>query len=318
MRYRKLGKTDLTVSELVVGTWVIGGTDWGDTSGDDGMEAIHTMLDQGVNFIDTAPTYGFGESERRVGLAVKEKRQDVILQTKCGVYWPGGKKDHKSGSKKDSSRATILRQCDESLQLLGTDYIDIYMIHWPDVNTPFEESADALKELKKAGKIRYAGVSNFSVEQLEEFNRYGILDVVQYGYSMVDQAAAPQLKWCEEHGVATESYGTLGAGILTGKLRQHKEYDASDARGRFYKFFNEPAFSQVMKLLDVMDRIAEERNVPLSQIAINWNLQKSYMDTVLCGVRNVRQAMENCQAMDWMLTEEEVRILDEKISLLEL
>ncbi|WP_343208462.1 aldo/keto reductase [Anaerolentibacter hominis] len=313
MRYQKLGSTGLSVSEITMGTWQSGGQDWGDTSADSYFDAMNAMLENGVNFFDTAPTYGFGQSEINVGKFIHDKRDKVILQTKCGVYWPSRDKAA-AGSIKDSSRARVLKQCDESLERLDTDYIDIYMIHWPDPNTPAEETADALKELKKAGKILHTGVSNFNIEQLEAFYKEGVLEVAQYGYSMVDRKAEAQLKWCHEHGVGTMSYGTLGAGILTGKYRTNPGYTSADARGRFYKFFYEPDFSKVMELLKVMDEISGETGMPLAHIAINWNLKKEFMDTVLCGVRNVKQADQNCDATKYTLTDEQVKRLDDKIA----
>ncbi len=314
MRYCKLGKTGFDVSELVLGTWAIGGSaDWSRVSAENSRRAIDRMIEQGVNFIDTAPTYGNGEAERRLGEALRGRRRRIVLQTKFGSYWEDGKDGKQGGYVRDNSRSTILRMCDASLENLKTDYIDIYMIHWPDGKTPLEEIADTLKDLKKAGKIRFAGCSNFSLEQLQEIAGYGVIDVVQYGYSIVDQASEAQLRWASENGIATESYGTLGGGILTGKYRTYQIFDSLASRGRFYKFFQHPYFERVMKLLDVMDKIADDKKVPLSHISINWNLQKPFMDTVICGVSNETQAKENCDAMNITLTPEEMKRLDEAI-----
>jgi len=310
MRFRIFGSTGLNVSELGVGTWAMSGLDWGDTSKDAGVDAIREMLDHGVNLIDTAPSYGFGASERLVGEAMKGLPRDkALIQTKCGISWPGGVKS-KAGSKKDSSRGALMRDIEESLKRLQMDYVDILLIHWPDPLTPFEEVADTLKELKKQGKIRYSGASNFSLEQCQALYDQGVLDVVQYGYSMVDRRAETQLTWCADHGVATESYGTLGAGILGGKYRKLQTFGETESRGRFYQFFKDPQFSQVMQLLNVMDQVSAETERPLNQIALNWNLSKPFLTTALCGVRNPEQADGDCRAATWCLTEEQLEKLN--------
>ena len=153
---------------MAVGTWAIGGANWGEVNKADSIRAVHAMLDNGVNCIDTAPAYNFGESEKVVGEAIKDRRDTVFLVTKTGVY-----NTKEIPFVKDARRETILRLCDESLKNLQTDYIDLLLIHWPDIehNTPFEETMEALEGLKKAGKIRYVGLSNFDKEQIEDISR---------------------------------------------------------------------------------------------------------------------------------------------------
>lgn len=162
MRYKQFGTTDMNVSALTVGTWAIGGAYWGEVNKQDSIQAIHAMLDHGVNMIDTAPGYNFGESERVVGEALKGRREQVYITTKTGVY-----NDKKEPYIKDCRKETVFRLCEESLKNLQTDYIDLMVIHWPDVNynTPFEETMEALNSLKSAGKIRHIGVSNFDQDQ---------------------------------------------------------------------------------------------------------------------------------------------------------
>ena len=245
-------------------------------------------------------------SEEIVGKALKGRRDQVALLTKCGIRWDEGPKNFNKGAVRDSSRTSILRQIDDSLRRLQTDHVDFYLIHWPDGNTPLEETADVLKELKKAGKIRFTGVSNFEPEQLEALHRLGVLDVVQYPYSMVNRSREALLKQYHDKGVATMGYGSLGAGILTGAIRQLPHFDPHDARLGFYDFFVEPKFSQVMKLLATLDAIAQKRNVPVAQAAINWTTQCGIVDTSLTGVRNAKEAMENTAAMSWSLDAEEI------------
>lgn len=312
MRYKGFGKTGEKVSALTVGTWAIGGANWGNVSRTDCINAIHAMLDQGVNSIDTAPVYNCGESERVVGEAIKGRRDKIFLTTKTALY----QTSLDVPMVKDGRRDTILRLCDESLKNLQTDYIDLLLIHWPDIehNAPIEETMGALNELVKAGKVRYLGVSNFSIEQIEEASKYGVISASEPPYSMVNRSAEELMKWCHERGIANMTYGSLGAGILTGAIRELPKFDKDDFRVSFYDFFQEPKFSQVMKLLKVVDAIAKEREVPVAQIAVNWNAQKEFVATSLCGVRNVEEAIEDCSGFEWSLTEEEMEIIDKAIS----
>ena len=185
MRYKQFGATDMNVSALTVGTWAIGGANWGEVNKSDSIRAIHAMLDCGVNSIDTAPGYNFGESERVVGEALEGRRDKIYITTKTGVY-----NDEKEGFVKDARKETVFRLCEESLRNLRTDYIDLMVIHWPDIqhNTPFEETMEALNTLKRQGKIRYIGVSNFEQEQIEEIRKYGQIDAFQPPYSMVNRS----------------------------------------------------------------------------------------------------------------------------------
>ena len=311
MRYKKFGNTDMKVSALAVGTWAIGGANWGDVNRADCIRAIETMLDNGVNIIDTAPAYNYGESERVVGEAIRGKRDEVYITTKTGVY-----NDPQQGFVKDCRRETVFKLCDESLKNLGTDYIDLMLIHWPDVNynTPFRETAEALEELKKAGKIRYYGLSNFSQEEIEEISKYGTFSALEPPYSMVNRSQEELMKWVSSRGMANMTYGSLGAGILTGTIRTLPNFASDDMRLVFYDFFKEPKFSQVMKLLTVLDEIAKNHNAPVAQVAVNWNAQKDFVTTSLCGVRNEKEAAENCAGFEWELTEDEMGAIDASIA----
>lgn len=313
MRYQSFGSTGLKLSEISVGTWALGGKDMGPVDERDAIEAIHAMMDNGVNFIDTAPTYGRGASEEIVGKALAGRRDKVALLTKCGIRWDEGPKNFSKGATRDSSRDSILKQIDDSLRRLQTDYIDFYLIHWPDVNTPLEETSEVLKDLKKAGKIRFTGVSNFEADQLNELYALGVLDVVQYPYSMVNRSREELLKTYRDKGVATMGYGSLGAGILTGSIRELPHFEAGDARLGFYDFFVEPKFSKVMQVVDILDSIAKARGVPVAQVTINWTTQCGIVNTSLTGVRNAIEAEENTAAMAWSLTQDEVAQINQAL-----
>lgn len=308
MRYTMLGKTELKVSQATIGTWAIGGAGWGDVNKKESMEAIETMIERGVNLIDTAPFYGLGESEKIVGEVIRDKRDDIVLLTKAGTGW-----DEKGVPFKRSDYKSILKDCEESLQRLKTDYIDLYLIHWPDEVTPIEEMMDAMNKLKQDGKIRFIGASNFSKEEVLESEKYGSFDVLQHPYSMVAQDFRELLTWAHKNNIGTMSYGSLGAGILTGSIQEMPKFSEDDMRLNFYDYFKEPKFSKVMQLVKRLDVYAEKYNVPVSQVTINWNTQSGFLDTILMGVRNKKEAEENCAAFEWKLEQEDVESITKDI-----
>ena len=308
MRYTMLGKTELKVSQATIGTWAIGGAGWGDVNKKESMEAIETMIERGVNLIDTAPFYGLGESEKIVGEVIRDKRDDIVLLTKAGTGW-----DEKGVPFKRSDYKSILKDCEESLQRLKTDYIDLYLIHWPDEVTPIEEMMDAMNKLKQDGKIRFIGASNFSKEEVLESEKYVSFDVLQHPYSMVAQDFRELLTWAHKINIGTMSYGSLGAGILTGSIREMPKFSEDDMRLNFYDYFKEPKFSKVMQLVKRLDVYAEKYNVPVSQVTINWNTQSGFLDTILMGVRNKKEAEENCAAFEWKLEQEDVESITKDI-----
>ncbi len=310
MRYKVFGKTGLEVSELCLGTWGIGGAGWDQNPEETKMDAIRASFEQGVNIFDTAPAYNAGAAERILGETLEKMgvRKDVILSTKCGndfvngQYVHCGKRDH------------ILAQCDASLRNLRTDYIDLYILHWPQDDATPEETLGAMMELKKAGKVRFLGLSNHSVAQMEEAAKYADIDFIQVQYSMLEREREVEMRYAEAHGMATMGYGVLGGGLLTGRYRELRTYETMDSRNRFYKFFREPGWSKAQKLLGVMDEISAARGgVPLSEIAVNWALQKSFLTTALFGTQHRARAIENCHALDWTLSDDEVAKLDQAL-----
>ena len=311
MRYKKFKNAGVEVSELATGTWAIGGARYGEVNEKDSIAAIHAMIDGGVNLIDTAPAYNCGISEQIVGRALKGGyREKVFISTKFGI---GDGMDKAGVIPRDSSREACFKECEDSLRRLDVDYIDFYFVHWPDVNTPIAETMDAMLELKKQGKIRFIGVSNFDKALIEECLKTTMIDVFQPPFSMVNQSERELMQWCYEKGINTLSYGSLGSGILTGAIREMPNWDPLDFRFTFYDFYKEPKFSKCQELLKTMDEISAGNGKPLSQIALNWATQKEFVGTALCGVRNVAEAKENCATFDWKLTDEEVAILDKKL-----
>ena len=310
MRYKQFGKTGMQVSEMALGTWGIGGVGWDTHSEESRLDAIRAAVEAGVTFFDTAPAYNAGVAEQVLGKALADlgARKNVIISTKCGNEYING------GYVKDGDPKKILRECEESLRNLRTDYIDLYLVHWPDPNTPFEETMEALNRLKKEGTILHVGVSNFSKEQMEEAGRICPIEAFQPHYSMVNRTNEDLMRWASEQGMGIMTYGSLGGGILTGAYRQLQTFDPKDNRSRFYKHFQEPMFSRIMALLKEMDRFsAEHGNVPLAQIALNWCAGKDFVSSCIVGAQTRAKVEENCAAFAWNLTAEEMAWLDQAV-----
>lgn len=308
MRYKHFKNANVDVSELAVGTWAIGGDNYGPVDREASIEAIRRMIDNGVNLVDTAPCYGNGYSEKVVGEALAGGYRDkVLLSSKVGLV------TSVNGYDRDSSFKNIMREVESSLYNLKTDHIDFYFVHWPDMNTPFAETMSALELLRKQGKIRFIGVSNFTTEMIDECNKYGHVDVQQPPFSMVDRTYVDLMQWGVERGIDSLTYGSMGAGVLSGKYRDTPDFPEGDTRLTFYDYFREPKYSKVQELLLVMDKIAAAHGVPVSQVALNWSCQKDYVGCALVGVRSVRHADENCAAFDWTLSDDEMSMLDAEL-----
>ena len=273
------------------------------------MDAIKAALDCGINFIDTAPAYNAGKAEQYIGETLDQlgARKDVVIATKCGNKYVDGKYI------RCGSESLIRRQCEESLKNLQTDYIDLYLVHWPDPNVSMEETIGTVAQLKKEGKILHAGVSNFTKEQIEEASKYCEIEAYQPQYSMLDGDNEETIRWAADRGMGVMTYGTLGGGILTGSYRKIQTFGETDNRNRFYPYFREPLFSKVMELLKVMDAIAAERNVPLAQIAVNWTLQQEFISSCITGAQSRRKVEENCAGLNWNLMDEEIICLNKAI-----
>lgn len=311
MRYKKMGKSNLDVSTLTIGTWAMGGLGYGSVEKKECVEAIHAMIDEGVNHIDTAWIYGLGASDKVVGEALKGKRDKVLITTKCGFRNPA---DGTGPNFPDCSPEWITQCFEDSLRNLGTDYVDYFLIHVPDANVPFEETAKCIMKWKDQGKVRFLGVSNFSISDMEKMAKYIDITAVQSGYSMVVRGEEDNMIWSKEHDIGVMTHSSLASGLLAGGIRELPNLPEDDIRRLYqYPHFQEPRFSQVMELLKTLDQIAKERNVPVAQVSINWNIQKEFVTTSLVGVRNVKEAIENCRSMEWSLTKEEMARIDKAI-----
>jgi aryl-alcohol dehydrogenase-like predicted oxidoreductase len=328
MEYRTLGHTDLKVSELAFGAWAIGGWLWGGADSKDAIKAIETAVDHGMTTIDTAAVYGFGLSEELVGKAVKGKRNKVQILTKFGLVWDEKKGEFffasqdNNGKKVNiysySSKERVLSDCDQSLKRLGTDYIDLYQIHWPDATTPVSETMEALEILIKKGKIRAGAVCNYSAELMSEAERTFSIASDQVPYSMVNRAIEIDVvPHCISKNIGILAYSPLQRGLLTGKIRPGHKFGDGDSRPDTM-FYKEPNLSRILQLTDNLEKIADELKITLSQLVLNWTIQQPGITCVLAGARNSVQVLENVKAVDFSLNSEAIDRINELLSDLKL
>jgi aryl-alcohol dehydrogenase-like predicted oxidoreductase len=289
--------TSLKLSPVAIGTWAIGGWMWGGTDEAESITTIRTGFEHGINIVDTAPVYGFGHSEEIVGKAIAEgrHRSDVLIATKAGLQWEGGKVS------RNASRARILQEVEDSLRRLRTDYIDIYQVHWPDPLVAIEETADTMHSLFKEGKVRAIGVSNFSVPQIERFRQVAPLHVLQPPYNLFERAIeADLLPYCRKSKIATLGYGALCRGLLSGRMKAGTVFGGDDLRRTDPKF-REPRFAQYVAAVQKLDQLAQQRfGKRVIHLAVRWMLDQG-ITTALWGARRPKQLQPVDEVTGWSL-----------------
>ncbi len=299
MEYRALGESGLTVSAIGMGCWPMAGVGWTGIDDNASLAALEAAMDGGITLIDTAYMYGrSGESERLVGRAIAGRRDQIVLATKCGLYWDG------TTLLRDSSRKRVLEQVEESLRRLNTDYIDLYQVHAPDENTPFEETAATLAELKEQGKIRAIGVSNYDVAQMKEFARHAPLHSDQPPYNLLNRdIEAEILPYCRGNNIAVISYWPLYKGLLTGKYGRGHQFPEGDNRNEDVRFQGEE-LGRTLDMLDWLRPIADEYGKSIAQLVIHWTARQPGITSVLCGATRPDQVEQNIEAVGWELSED--------------
>lgn len=321
-----LGKTDMEVSRIGLGTWAIGGGPaFGNKDNkEQSIKTIQHALDLGLNFLDTAPGYNFGNSEKIVGEAIKGNREKYTVITKFGITWEReGAFFNKVGEQslyKNLSKESIRLEVESSLERLQTDYIDIYMSHWQSVEpffTPISETMEVLNELKAEGKIRGIGAANVDVDHVKEYLKQGQLDIIQAKYSILDRQVEEELlPLCKEHGVTVQAYSPLEMGILTGAI--DKDYVAPKGTARYGKKWFEPEnLAKVVDMIELWQPLCEKYDCSIANLAIAWILAQGDNINVLSGSTTPEELDENSKALDIQLSKEDVvymRELAEKIS----
>jgi aryl-alcohol dehydrogenase-like predicted oxidoreductase len=306
MQLRTIGKTDIRVSPVALGCWPLSGMTREGISAADAAAALDACFDVGINFFDTAYNYGLhGESELLIGRAIAGRRDRAVIATKCGIHWQPPRT-----MRLDGRPETLHRHFAESLRRLDTDYVDLLYLHAPDPEVPIAESAGALAELMQAGKTRAVGVSNVSVEQLEEFAAACPLSAVQPPYNMLQrQIEADVLPWCVARGVSVVVYWPLLKGLLAGKLPRDYVFPTTDSRHK-YPPFQGTEWQKNQDLLDRLRPIAAEAGRTVAQLAINWAVNQPGITAALCGATHPAQLRENAGAMGWSLSPQQSARID--------
>jgi aryl-alcohol dehydrogenase-like predicted oxidoreductase len=298
-------------SRIGLGTWAMGGTQWGGANDDQSVRTIQAALDLGITLIDTAPAYGFGHSESVVGRAIAERgrRGEVVLATKVGLEQRG------ESVVRNSTRKQIFDEIELSLRRLRTDYIDLYQVHWPDLVTPYEETAKALLDLQQAGKIRAIGVSNYSIGAMTRFRWVAPLASAQPPLNLFErQAQRDILPWCQENAVATLTYGALCRGLLSGSINQNTKFKGDDLRKTDPKF-QPPRFEHYLKAVNLLGRYARERyGKTVLVLAVRWVLDQPGVSVALWGASHPSELDPLNDILGWHLDDEARVYIDEIIA----
>jgi aryl-alcohol dehydrogenase-like predicted oxidoreductase len=325
MEYRQLGKSDLKVSAITFGAWAIGGWMWGGAERKDAVEAIHASINEGVTSIDTAAIYGQGLSEEIIGEAIKGmNRSKLQIMTKFGMRWDLAKGSLAFHSKDNDGKAidiykyagkdSVITECENSLKRLGTDYIDLYQIHWPDETTPIEETFEAVLRLKEQGKIREAGVCNYNVEQTKRADAVISLASNQVPYSMVNRGIEKDLvPYCIENKTGILAYSPLQRGILTGKIQPGHKFGEGDTRADS-KFYTDENINRINAFLSEIKPMAESKDATLAQLIIRWTIEQPGITVALVGARDANQAIQNARAINVKLSAEEQKFIGDRLA----
>ncbi|WP_417745627.1 aldo/keto reductase [Rosistilla oblonga] len=307
---RPLGQTDIRVSPVAMGCWPIAGMTSLEVNDPDSLATLDAAFDADINFFDTAYCYGAnGESERLIGRGLGNRRDQIVIATKGGIAW-----DADGQRVQDASPATLRRQCDESLQRLGTDRVELLYLHGPDPDVPVAESAGELKRLMDAGKTRSVGVSNFNVEQLEEFHAVCPISAVQPHFNMLQQEITHDiLPWCEANGASAIIYWPLMKGLLAGKLSRDHQFAPGDGRAK-YPMFQGEEWQKNQDFVDALRQLAIEIGRTVSDVVINWTIHHPGITAALCGAKRPYQISETAAALSWRLSADQRARIDQAIA----
>jgi len=308
---RPFGRTGLEVSAIGFGCWEVGGG-YGDVDESEFGRAVGRALDLGINCFDTAE--GYGTSERTLGEALGKRRDEAIVVTKFGMAY------RDMPNMRDSSHDRVKASIDKSLEQLGMDHVDVYLVHWPDPLTPFEETMSALQDVVDAGKVRFVGVSNFRKEDIEECMKTRRVDVAQYGWHMFDRRMQQDVfPYCEKEDIGVMAYGSLAFGLLTGTFTEDMDFGTSDWRARkgkmgsiklFDALFGEDSFPRNVRAVNELKSIAAKYGRTLPQLALRWATSHPAISTALVGCRTVAEVEDNVGAIGWAISNEDLTEMD--------
>ena len=313
MEFRPFGRTGLKVSAIGFGCWEIGGT-YGRIDESLFQRAVARAIDSGITCFDTAEAYGMGASEEALARALVGRRNDVVIATKFGVGY------EEMPNRRDSSPARVLASIDKSLQRLRTDHVDIYLVHWPDPETPLDETLGALDDIVRQGKARYVGVSNFRLAQIEEAMRLRRVDGVQYAWNMFDRRMQAEIfPYCAAQQIGVMAYGSLAYGMLSGTFHPAMQFEESDWRSKsgmlgslnlFRTLFGPDYFPRNLAAIGELKRLATKYGKTLPQFALSWTLSNPVVGTALVGFRTPDEVTENLGALGWEIVNADMAEID--------
>ncbi len=316
---RPLGKSGIEASVIAIGTWAIGGWKWGGTDRQTSIKAIHAAMDQGLSFLDTAPIYGQGLSEEIVGEAIQDRRDQVVVATKCGLRWEGLAEGEGQYFFTDDAGTRIYRwnhpdsirtELEHSLRRLKTDYIDLYQTHWQETLTPVEDTMAVLMDLKAEGKLRAIGSSNTDIQHLKDYTYAGQLDTTQENFSMLDQQKRGHfLSYTKDHDIGFLAYSPLAFGLLSGKINPNRVFPEGDMRKTNPRFSSEN-LNKVANFLTTLNPWKEKYGLNTAQLVLAWTAQVPGITHVLTGMRNPDQAEENAKPAQVEISREDFNAID--------
>lgn len=311
MQKRQLGNSDLQITPIGVGAWAMGGADWafswGHQEDNNSIEAIHTALDAGINWIDTAAIYGLGHSEEVVGKAIAGRSTRPYIFTKCGLVW-----DDKRQISRSLKADSVRREVEASLRRLKIDAIDLYQIHWPDPEPDIEEGWQTLAQLKKEGKVRHIGVSNFNVAQMKRAQKIAPITSLQPPYNIVTADIEKEvLPFCREHNIGIIVYSPMKSGLLSGKMTRERiaKLPPDDFRPRTVSF-KEPLLTRNLGLVEVLRAIGDRHGRTPGEVAIAWTLRDPVITGAIVGMRSADQSKQIVRSAEFRLATDEVREIE--------
>lgn len=312
MEKRRLGKSDLEITTVGLGTWAMGGDDWafgwGPQDDDASQKSVHEAIDAGINWVDTAPVYGLGRSEQVVGEAIRDRRDELTVMTKCGRVW-----DETRTIGKRLKRESVKAELENSLRRLGIEQIDLYQIHWPEPDEEIEEGWSAVGELIQEGKVRYGGVSNFSLSQLKRVHAIHPVTSLQPPYSMFRRSIESDLlPFCRENNIGVIAYSPMQAGLLTGKFTHERAAALAETDWRKRSpYFNEPQLSVNLQAIDRLRPIAERNGITMAQLSLVWLLRDPVLTAAIVGARKPGQIGETLKASGVELSSADLEAIEE-------
>ncbi len=308
---RPLGSSGFNVSAVALGCWPIAGVTTLGVNDADSIATIQKCFDVGINHLDTAHVYGpHGESENliRRALASPSRRDEMVIATKCGIHYENG------AMVTDNRPERLQLECEESLRRLGTDHVELMYLHAYDEKTPLADSAAALRKMMEQGKTRSVGVSNLTVEQMEEFNTICPITATQLPYNMLQRGIEQQtIPWCQKHNVAVMIYWPLMKGLLAGKLSRDKALDERDSR-RNYPMYQGDELQKNQDFIDQLRAVAESAGHTVAEVVVNWTISQPGITSALCGAKRPAQIEETAGAMGWQLTPDQVATINAAIA----